>query len=101
MATNDYHFITVWHIPGTIKEVFTVLFADSVALKDWWPSVYLDVKILEQGDANGIGQKVELFTKGWLPYTLRWNFVVTENEPPRHVKIVADGDFVEIGRAHV
>ena len=97
MATNDYHFITVWHIPGTIKEVFTVLFADSVALKDWWPSVYLDVKILEQGDANGIGQKVELFTKGWLPYTLRWNFVVTENEPPHHVKIVADGDFVGRG----
>ena len=97
MASNDYHFITEWHVPGTVSEVFRILFADSTGLQEWWPSVYLEVKILEKGDANGVGAKVELFTKGWLPYTLRWNFVITESDPPHRVVLEASGDFVGRG----
>lgn len=96
MATNDYHFITTWRVPGAAREVSEIL-GDAADLARWWPSVYLAVKVLEPGDANGIGKVVDLYTKGWLPYTLRWKFRVTESNPPRGFALVADGDFVGRG----
>jgi hypothetical protein len=91
MATNDYHFITVWRVKSTIEEVSEIL-EEARGLTRWWPSVYLDVKVLEEGDENGIGKVVSLYTKGWLPYTLRWEFRVTEVQPDGFT-LVAWGDF--------
>jgi hypothetical protein len=62
-------------------------------LPRWWPSVYLDVKVLEPGDKDGIGKVVSLHTKGWLPYTLRWQFRVTESRYPHGFSLEAWGDF--------
>src|SRR5215471_5283739 len=91
MATNDYHFITVWRVKSTIKEVSEII-GDARALARWWPSVYLDVNVLEEGDEHGVGKVVSLYTKGWLPYTLRWQFRVTEARPDGFT-LVARGDF--------
>ena len=91
MASNDYHFITHWRVQGTIKEV-TELISDAADLVRWWPSVYLDVEVLKPGGANGLGKEVALYTKGWLPYTLRWQFRVTEVRPDGFT-LVAQGDF--------
>lgn len=91
MADNNYHFITQWCVKGTVEEVSRVL-ADPNDLVRWWPSVYLDIKVLEQGDEAGVGKVVELYTKGWLPYTLRWNFRVTETRTDGFM-LVASGDF--------
>ncbi|HEY8744585.1 MAG TPA: SRPBCC family protein [Chloroflexota bacterium] len=90
--SNDYHFITHWRVQGDIDQVAQIL-SDAPGLARWWPAVYLDVQQLEPGDAHGIGKYVELFTKGWLPYTLRWRFRVTEADHPRGFSIVATGDF--------
>ncbi len=76
MSLNDYHFVTQWRVRGTVPEVSAIL-SDAGSLPRWWPSVYLSVDILDPGDARGLGKRVELFTKGWLPYTLRWGFVTT------------------------
>lgn len=92
----DYHFITVWRVPGTCAEVAEVL-ADARGLTRWWPSVYLDVQELAPGGPDGVGRRIALFTKGWLPYTLRWQFTVTESDAPRGFSLVADGDFVGRG----
>ncbi len=74
------------------------MLADALALPRWWPSVYLEVKELAPGDpVTGRGRVIELFTKGWLPYTLRWRFTVTESDPPNGFKLVAEGDFVGTG----
>jgi hypothetical protein len=91
MATNDYHFITVWRVGSTIDEVSTIL-GDASDLARWWPSVYLEVKVLEPGDERGLGKVVSLYTKGWLPYTLRWDFRVTEVRNDGFT-LVAWGDF--------
>jgi hypothetical protein len=94
MAANEYRFITRWHVQSTVNEVLTIL-NDAVALARWWPSVYLDVKVLEPGDETGVGRVVSLYTKGWLPYTLRWQFriaQVTQNG----FTIVATGDLVSV-----
>ena len=93
----DYHFITNWTIPGTADEVADVL-GDPLALPRWWPSVYLEVREVARGDAvTHVGRVIDLYTKGWLPYTLRWRFTVTESRGAAGFKLVAEGDFVGTG----
>jgi hypothetical protein len=96
MRANDYHFITHWRVPGTVEEVADIL-SDAPDLTRWWPSVYLDVQETKPGDEDGIGKEVSLYTKGWLPYTLRWQFRVTESSYPRGFVLEAWGDFVGRG----
>jgi hypothetical protein len=91
MASNDYQFITHWRAQSTVKEVSDII-GDAADLVRWWPSVYLGVEVLKPGDANGLGKEVALYTKGWLPYTLRWQFRVTEVRPDGFT-LVAQGDF--------
>ena len=95
MATGDYHFITHWRVRGTVEEVKEVL-ADGTNLPRWWPSVYLDVQELEPGEPSGVGKVVDLYTKGWLPYTLRWQLRITEVRPDGFT-LEAWGDFVGRG----
>jgi hypothetical protein len=92
MASNDYHFITTWRMESTCREITEVL-TNGADLARWWPAVYLDVKLLERGDANGVGSVTDLYTKGWLPYTLRWQFRVTETNHPYGFTLEAWGDF--------
>ena len=96
MASNVYHFITHWRVNSTVQEVSDII-GDAQSLVRWWPSVYLDVQVLESGDERGIGKVVSLFTKGFLPYTLRWQFRVTETNAPNGFKLEAMGDFVGRG----
>lgn len=96
MAVNDYQFITHWRMENTtVKEIMEIL-GDAEDLKRWWPSVYLDVRVIEQGDADGVGRLVNLYTKGWLPYTLRWRFRVSDVSE-NGFGLNAEGDFVGRG----
>ncbi|HEX8088110.1 MAG TPA: SRPBCC family protein [Blastocatellia bacterium] len=96
MPSNDYRFVTRWRVEGTVNEVADIL-KDAAALPRWWPSVYLDVQVLEQGDENGVGKIVSLYTKGWLPYTLTWQFRITESHYPHGFSLEALGDFTGRG----
>lgn len=96
VGSNDYHFITTWQVPATPEEITEVL-GNAPDLARWWPSVYLRVRELQPGDDQGIGKVVSLWTKGWLPYTLRWQFTVTESDPPSGFRLDAEGDFVGVG----
>ncbi len=96
MASSDYHFITRWQVNSTIQEVSDIL-GNAPDLVRWWPSVYLEVNELEPGDTKGVGKVVSLYTKGWLPYTLRWQFRVTESNTPYGFSLEAFGDFVGQG----
>ena len=93
----EFHFLTHWRLRGSIKEVADVL-EDPIQLPRWWPSVYLDVKEVAAGDPDThVGRVIDLYTKGWLPYTLRWRFTVTDSHPPHGFTLAADGDFVGTG----
>jgi polyketide cyclase/dehydrase/lipid transport protein len=96
VAANDYHFITTWRIAANPAEISSVL-GDAAGLAGWWPSVYLRVRVLEEGDELGRGKVVDLWTKGFLPYTLRWRFTVTESDPPNGFRLEASGDFIGRG----
>src|SRR5918992_3232601 len=92
MPNNDYHFITRWRVEGTTNEVADIL-KEATELPRWWPSVYLAVEELEPGDKEGVGKVVSLYTKGWLPYTLSWQFRVTASRYPYGFELEAWGDF--------
>jgi hypothetical protein len=93
----EYHFVTIWKIRGTAHEVAEVL-GDPVGLARWWPSVYLEVRELEPGDpVTHVGRVVDLYTKGWLPYTLRWRFRITESRGDAGFALAAEGDLVGSG----
>jgi hypothetical protein len=96
MASNEYHFITTWLVPATADEIAAIL-ADAEGLARWWPSVYLSVEVAEPGGPDGVGKVVDLWTAGWLPYTLRWRFRVTQADPPHGFALEAEGDFVGQG----
>jgi len=92
VIANEYHFVTRWRVEATCGEVADIL-GDPTALPRWWPSVYLTVDEVEPPDARGVGRRVRLVTKGWLPYTLRWEFEVVESRYPNGFTIAARGDF--------
>ena len=91
MRDNRYHFLTRWRVEGTCGEVADVL-GDPLALPRWWPSVYLEADELEPANAQGLGRRVRLRTKGWLPYTIGWELEVVESRYPHGFTIVARGD---------
>ena len=90
--SNQYEFLTRWRVEGTCGEVADIL-GDPLELPRWWPSVYLHVAELRPADANGLGRRVRLHTKGWLPYTLTWEFEIVESRYPHGSTLVASGDF--------
>ena len=92
-----YSFLTTWRVAGTVAEVRAVL-SDSAALTRWWPAVYLDVVPRADGDPDGVGRTVEVFTTGWLPYTLRWTLRITETMTDTGFALAATGDLVGSGR---
>ena len=87
--SNEYVFVTRWRVTGSVEEVTEIL-EDAEGLPRWWPSVYLRVRKLPDG-------VVDLYTKGWLPYTMRWQFRVTERHPPHGFRLEARGDLVGRG----
>ena len=94
---SDYEFFTEWRVAGTISEVKDVL-GDAEALPRWWPSVYIDVRPLADGEPGGVGREVDLHTKGFLPYTLRWPLRITEPITDRGFALEARGDLEGAGR---
>ena len=84
MAANNYRFESNWHVPAT-PEVVTDILSDAEGLPRWWPQVYLSVE--PRGE-----HEYALHTRGWLPYTLRWNFRVTSTNHPHGFSLEAWGD---------
>jgi len=94
---SDYAFLTEWRVAGTIDEVKEVL-RDADGLPRWWPSVYIAVRPVTEGAPDGVGREVDLHTKGYLPYTLRWRLRITEPMTDEGFAIAAHGDLEGTGR---
>jgi hypothetical protein len=89
---NHYLFTTRWRVASTVETVADVL-ADPLDLPRWWPSVYLSAVELAPAGPQGIGRRVRLKTRGWLPYTLLWELEVVSSNYPWGFSISASGDF--------
>ncbi len=97
MSSSQYRFVTQWRVFGTVEEVYRLI-DDPVQFVRWWPAVWLQVKILDPGDADGLGKLVQMVSKGWLPYILRWTARTAEKEFPHRIVLHATGDFEGEGR---
>jgi hypothetical protein len=96
-VSNAYQFLSEWRVAGTIEEVKDIL-GDGLSVPQWWPAVYLHVTQLEDGGEGGLGRVVDMYTKGWLPYTLRWTARVTEPMTDAGYTFEAVGDLAGTGR---
>jgi hypothetical protein len=97
VSSTDYAFLTHWTFGDTSREEVFDILANPADLPRWWPSVYLRVDIVSPGDEHGLGMRVALHTKGWLPYTLRWQFRVVDVRRPERIAIEATGDLTGSG----
>jgi hypothetical protein len=97
---NDFRIVTRWRIEATAAEVAAVL-TDAGSLTRWWGQVYLAVAEIAPGDAAGIGRRVSVLSKGWLPYRLRWTGELVEADLPQSWTIRATGDLTGRGVWHL
>lgn len=90
MAANKYSFLTRWQLRGTCEQMYLLL-NDLPTLQAYWPSLYKDVSVDEDG------RTVKVRTKGFLPYVIDWMFRVTHQKPFESFGIEAWGDLVGKG----
>lgn len=93
---TEYHIKSRWTLQATREEV-AAIFIDGTSLARWWPSTWLCVDVLENGEAMGAGRVYGVRTKGWYPYTLRFRFRIDEAQYPERFSLVCWGDFVGRG----
>lgn len=95
MSAN-YSMTSDWYIEGDLEEIADIL-GDAEGYARWWSSVYLDMKVIEPGDEEKVGQVVDVYSRGWLPYTLQWRARVTESRRPFGFTVQSEGDFAGEG----
>jgi hypothetical protein len=96
MPLNEYEFFTEWRVEAPAELLFDIL-KNGQDYTRWWPDVYLGAEYLPSGSADGIGDRIRLLTKGWLPYRLRWTAETIRYKRPLMIEIGASGDFVGKG----
>ena len=93
MKFSEYQLVTNWRVRATPGEVQEVL-GDCESWTRWWPAAFLRVEELFPGDDRGLGKVGRVHSKGWLPYTLRVQFRISEcQQEPERVTIAVTGDF--------
>ena len=96
MPANEYQFLTQWRVAAPSHLVYDIL-KNGADYPRWWPDVYLSAKWHPSGHLDGLGDRIELHTKGWLPYTLHWTAISESYIESKRIEIRAEGDFVGRG----
>lgn len=95
-APRAFHLVSRWTVPAPAALVADIL-TDPLRFPDWWGAVYLSIRETDPGDAQGIGRTVEVHSRGWLPYHLRWSARLVSTDLPHSWTIAASGDLVGTG----
>jgi hypothetical protein len=96
MSAHSFRLISVWRVQGSIREVADIL-SEAEDFPRWWPEVYLGIEVLAPGDANGIGRRIAVHSRGWLPYHLHWTGELVSADLPATWRIRAEGDLAGEG----
>ncbi len=96
MPSNEFCIVTRWRLQAGISEIAAIL-SEPREFPRWWGRVYLDVQELSPGDADGVGARIAVHSKGWLPYHLHWQGTLVENRQPHGWTIAATGDLTGRG----
>lgn len=77
-------------------EVFDLI-ADAESYPRWWPSVYLESRVVEPGDHRGVGRLVSVRTAALLLFSLRWRYRVTSARAGERLAVETRGDLDGLG----
>ena len=79
----------------------TALVLDPALLAQWSGKVFMHCEVVEQGDAEGRGMRLKIFSKGWMPHSFLFDICISDLEPDRWMIIDAKGDFEGQARVDV
>jgi hypothetical protein len=91
VAPPGYHVTTTWQVEADLHEVAAIL-REPASLARWWPAAFLAVESPGRSDGR-LGSAGWVWSKGWLPYTLRFEFDVTDLPGKPGVIVRVAGDF--------
>lgn len=91
---NEYRFVDRWFVHAPLDDTYEVV-GDTVGYPSWWDDVFVRV----EGDDGPPrpGRHVDIVSRGFLPYRLRWAAEVVEAEAPHRFDFTMTGDFVGSG----
>jgi hypothetical protein len=90
-----YEFLTTWCLDAPIDAVFELLH-DSTGYPRWWKGVQR-VKVLERGEADGVGDLHHFTWRSVLPYSLGFDMRVTRVQRPYLIEGHAFGELEGVG----
>jgi hypothetical protein len=96
MTPQTYHFVTIWQVKASLKEVWDIII-DVNHLPTWWPAV-IKVKEIQKGDENGVNKIVEQTWKGILPYQLILVACITKVDYLKSIELTATGNLEGQGK---
>jgi hypothetical protein len=89
-APDHYALTTFWQFDAPLEAVWAAVF-DAESWPTWWPGIE-EVKILERGDADGVGARQRYTCRSVLPYRLSFVSRVTRVEPLSLLEGRVDGE---------
>ncbi len=92
MSTHYYHVVTRWRLTARAEEIVAV-FRDPVSVERWWPAAFLSVQRSDSAADDPGSRKLSILSKGWFPYTLRFQAAVREIILDRQCRVQVHGDF--------
>jgi uncharacterized protein YndB with AHSA1/START domain len=92
----DYHHISTRQLRAPIEPVWAAI-SQLEQLPAWYPAVQ-QVQTLTPGDPDGVGTRVRYVIKGRLPMPLAFEATIARVNPPRELKLQAEGDLAGTGR---
>ncbi len=91
-----YQFESEWVLTTPIEKVYETLLRHE-DFTEWWPSIRKS-RLLEEGDADGLGRRGTYSIKSPLFYSMNFDVKITAIERPSMIQISATGDAAGIGR---
>jgi uncharacterized protein YndB with AHSA1/START domain len=85
-----YEFVDEWFVPASVEDVYDAV-GDQLAYPRWWGQVFLEIR--GDGGPPRPGRRASVVARGFLPYRLRFDAVVTAAERPRSIELSLSGDF--------
>jgi uncharacterized protein YndB with AHSA1/START domain len=86
----QYEFVDEWFVPAPVEDVYDII-GDVLAYPRWWGEVFVEVGGNE--GAPRPGRRNSIVARGFLPYRLRFDTVVTIAERPTSIVTTLSGDF--------
>jgi uncharacterized protein YndB with AHSA1/START domain len=86
----QYQFVDTWHLAADIERVYELV-GEPLQYPRWWGDVWLSAE--GDGGEPRPGKHIEVVTRGFLPYRIRWSLTCLEADRPSRITSRMEGDF--------